>query len=199
MNNLIKTCNICKKDFLVPIRLSLKARDKRKSCSVTCGNISKRVVIEKQCKFCNKMFEARKPNGMSCPKKIFCSSSCARKCYMKESNHFTGKTLSEEHRDKIRQANSKEKCWNWKGGIYPEIDAQRRRADYKHWRKAVFERDNYTCQICNVKGGTLNADHILSYATHPELRTQISNGRTLCVSCHKATPSYGRNIKYQNN
>ena len=28
---------------------------------------------------------------------------------------------------------------------------------YKEWRSGVFERDNYTCQKCGKRGGTLNA------------------------------------------
>lgn len=59
------------------------------------------------------------------------------------------------------------------------------------WRKAIFERDDYTCQTCGVRGGQLQADHIKPYALFPHLRWELSNGRTLCVPCHKATPTYG--------
>lgn len=62
---------------------------------------------------------------------------------------------------------------------------------YKLWRKAVFQRDNYTCVICNVRGGTLNADHIKRFADYPELRFDINNGRTLCKECHLKTDTYG--------
>lgn len=62
------------------------------------------------------------------------------------------------------------------------------------WRKAVYERDNYTCQLCGVRGGRLNADHIKPYALYPDLRLRLSNGRTLCVPCHKTTNTYGGRI-----
>lgn len=62
---------------------------------------------------------------------------------------------------------------------------------YKEWRTAVFERDSYTCQVCSERGTQLNADHIKRFADYPDLRFDISNGRTLCVSCHKKTPTYG--------
>jgi hypothetical protein len=79
----------------------------------------------------------------------------------------------------------------WKGGIYPKHLAIRQSPEYKKWRKLVFERDNYTCQICNIKGVELNADHIKPFSTYPELRTKLSNGRTLCVPCHRKTDTYG--------
>ncbi len=59
--------------------------------------------------------------------------------------------------------------------------------EYKNWRKAVFERDNYTCQFCGKRGGDLEADHIKPVSFYPELRIDINNGRTLCPPCHKTT------------
>jgi len=71
---------------------------------------------------------------------------------------------------------------------------------YKIWRKAVFERDNYTCQVCKGVGGYLIAHHIKSWAYYPELRYQINNGITLCESCHKLTPNYkGKAKKHSKN
>lgn len=61
----------------------------------------------------------------------------------------------------------------------------------RDWRKAVFERDDYTCQACFVKGGRLQAHHIKPYKAFPELRHELSNGQTLCVECHKKTDTYG--------
>ena len=55
------------------------------------------------------------------------------------------------------------------------------------WRKAVFQRDNYTCQECGKRGCELNADHIKPFAYFEELRFELSNGRTLCVPCHNKT------------
>lgn len=59
---------------------------------------------------------------------------------------------------------------------------------YRQWRRAVYERDDYTCQHCGKRGGRLNAHHIKAWATHPELRYEISNGLTLCVDCHRLIP-----------
>lgn len=57
--------------------------------------------------------------------------------------------------------------------------------EYRNWRKAVFEKDNYTCQECKQKGGKLQAHHILSFKKHPKKRYKVNNGETLCVKCHR--------------
>ena len=54
------------------------------------------------------------------------------------------------------------------------------------WRKAVLNRDDYTCQFCNVRGGTLEAHHIDSWKEHKSDRFNVDNGVTLCKTCHKA-------------
>jgi 5-methylcytosine-specific restriction endonuclease McrA len=70
---------------------------------------------------------------------------------------------------------------NWNGG-----QEKRRldRVEYKNWRRAVFERDKFTCQHCFQIGGRLNAHHIKSWTKYPELRFVLENGETLCVKCH---------------
>lgn len=68
---------------------------------------------------------------------------------------------------------------------------------YEEWRKAVFERDNYTCQDCGEIGGYLQADHIKPFALYPESRLDLNNGRTLCIGCHKKTDTYGRATIYR--
>lgn len=61
----------------------------------------------------------------------------------------------------------------------------RKYPEYSAWRRQVYERDDYACYSCGEKGGQLNAHHIMAYSTHPDLRTNVSNGVTLCTSCHK--------------
>jgi hypothetical protein len=94
-----------------------------------------------------------------------------------ENSHLFKPYLTSEHREKGR---------NFK--------------DLRDWRKAVFERDNYTCVVCNKKGVYLNAHHINGYDLFPELRDEVSNGTTLCRECHTdfhKKYGYGRNTKTQ--
>ena len=92
----------------------------------------------------------------------------------------------------LKGYNSGEKSHFWKGGITPINRIIRHSLEYKLWRTAVFERDNYTCIWCgDNKGGNLEADHIKPFALFPELRFAIDNGRTLCKTCHKTTDTYG--------
>jgi len=56
---------------------------------------------------------------------------------------------------------------------------------YIEWRKKVFVRDGFTCQICRKVGVYLEAHHIKSWAKYPELRHKTDNGITLCKECHK--------------
>lgn len=115
-----------------------------------------------------------------------------------------GVIFSEEHRKKLSKAGlgkprpylSGDKCNFWKGGIDKPNHKIRNSLEYKIWRRAVFERDNYTCVWCGnkcTKGNPviLQADHIKPFAHYPELRFAIDNGRTLCIGCHKTTDTYG--------
>lgn len=87
--------------------------------------------------------------------------------------------------------------WLWKGGIRKGRSGFFS-SDYKDWRKAIFERDDYICQICFKRGGQLHADHILRWKDHPTSRYDTNNGRTLCVSCHRKTPTYGNKKQLPN-
>jgi 5-methylcytosine-specific restriction endonuclease McrA len=78
----------------------------------------------------------------------------------------------------------------WRGGVTPINKQIRGSAEYKLWRKSVFERDNYTCVFCGSKGVYIQADHIKPFAYFPELRFAIDNGRTLCKPCHQNTDTY---------
>lgn len=107
----------------------------------------------------------------------------------------TGRVLSDVSRLKISLANKGrfigEKSHAWRGGITPINEKIRHSSEYKAWRLSVFKRDNYLCVFGCEKTRHIHADHIKQFAYYPELRLDINNGRTLCVSCHRKTPTYG--------
>lgn len=114
--------------------------------------------------------------------------------FIKENGEYLRKKrgpMSNETKEKIRQAQLGPKAWNWKGGRTHLTERLRKSNKYKNWRKQIFERDDFTCQMCNKRGVRLQADHIKSFADYPELRFDLRNGRTLCISCHMNTPNWG--------
>jgi len=59
------------------------------------------------------------------------------------------------------------------------------RSKYQSWRRGVFARDYFTCQICgDDKGGNLHAHHVKPWALDIDGRYDITNGITLCEMCH---------------
>lgn len=80
---------------------------------------------------------------------------------------------------------SGERSHRWKGGITPMNEQVRHSLEMKLWRKACFERDNFTCQKYGVRTGGLVVHHINNFADFPELRTSIENGITLSEKAHK--------------
>lgn len=70
-------------------------------------------------------------------------------------------------------------------GLTPEQrHIQRKNPEYYAWRKAVYERDNFICQVCGQRGGHLNAHHVFNFRDYPDLQLVVENGICLCKSCH---------------
>jgi hypothetical protein len=113
---------------------------------------------------------------------------------LKISRGNLGHAVSEETRRKISQSHIGlpgtnkgkfgELAPRWRGGITAKSRADRNRLKTDGWRIEVFRRDDYTCQTCSRHGGDLHADHVKPFSKFPELRFLVSNGRTLCRSCH---------------
>ena len=103
----------------------------------------------------------------------------------------SGRLASDEARANMRKASRRisgsDHCC-WKGGATPRIKAVRNSSLYKNWRSAVFERDDYTCQMCNERGGRLEAHHIHPFKDHKNdlMIFDINNGVTLCKKCHRS-------------
>ena len=172
--------------------------------------------IKARCEICNMIFYYY-PSETKFINRRTCSNRCRHKLQakiLKGNAFFKGKKHSVESRKKMSKSWSYEKSITpkrnekisialkgknnprWKGG--PKTakamrDRLRKSREYKNWRKAVFERDNYTCQKCYSRNGNgkyiyLEAHHIKSWAEYPKLRFDISNGTTLCKQCHDLEP-----------
>jgi len=183
------TCKYCKKDFEVcKHRLS-----EVKYCSHSCrskanlktalGDLAVSKRIEKTCITCGGKFEVKRYRNNI-------AVSCSIKC--QPHLQIGARTGAEVP--------------NWKGGITPLRIMIRTHTLYKRWRTNIFERDDFTCQICGIRGVELNVDHwpksfsqilhdnnirSLEDAINCEEMWNIKNNRTLCADCHKFTPNYG--------
>lgn len=73
---------------------------------------------------------------------------------------------------------------HWQGGKTSQARKERGSQAVRRWSKAVRDRDDNTCQLCQTKQGKLDAHHIKRWADHPELRLDVDNGKTLCRTCH---------------
>ena len=89
---------------------------------------------------------------------------------------------------------------SFKDGKVTERRGVRFSQEYHRWRFDVFVRDKFICQKCGYgNGGILTAHHMKSFADYPELRFDVDNGLTICLSCHieihrKEAPAHGRDI-----
>lgn len=163
--------------------------------------------IAPYCRKCTYVVNGTKPLSVEHKRKISLATrgkklSDEHKAKLK-ANHKgrTGMPLSEDHKKKIGEKNSVhmmghtpwnkglkgfmagEKHHNWKGGVTSRNDIERV-LFRQSVQKAVFERDDCTCQICEEKGKIIHVDHIQKWSDYVELRFDINNCRTVCVDCH---------------
>lgn len=173
-NNKIFPCSYCGN----PVVVDWKRRNtKRFFCSADCYYKAIAGKSEVTCSGCGKAFTAFK-SRQGYYSKLFCSKNC----YSKHGNLSTPGYIHNEKYEKIRQRLSKY-------------------AQYLHWKIKVLERDDYKCTQCK-SDKKLRVHHILKlylivYKYNPSLSldklkpileskefNDISNGKTLCNSCH---------------
>lgn len=120
-----------------------------------------------------------------------------------EGNPFYNKKHSLETRKRLSGANNK----NWRGGRSSLNKLVRQLGEYSEWRLLCLKRDEFLCTNCGTHKN-LEVDHIKQMAlilkenavessldaVLCEELWDVNNGRTLCVSCHRATESHGRKI-----
>lgn len=206
MRNIEFRCQTCAKQFIQ--KNAYKGRIP-KYCSTPCFAASIRK--NRSCPICkchvtwnNKTFCSRKCFSSYRNGKKLSSDHCTALSKAKAGKpilHLHGEFVKEGIRKKISRALAgKPQPWmrgenhhNYKDGGKGFYDRQKAmgRTEYKTWRRLVFERDGFSCVLCKNKGTRLNADHIKPWALFPESRYELENGRTLCVPCHRKTPTWG--------
>jgi 5-methylcytosine-specific restriction endonuclease McrA len=172
-----KNCFECENIF-IPVRESTKfcsnkckySNHARVRVGDKAGNYKGGITLtEIHCLFCNKITQKYWVQK-------FCDSVCFGKYLQKEGIY------------------KNENNPQWRGGVHVANYIIRRSPEYFKWRARVLKRDNHTCVECGAVEN-VQADHIKPFAWYPELRFEVSNGRTLCIDCHKKTSSYLSNKK----
>jgi len=184
------TCNVCGSTFSVsPYR-----SDEAKYCSNSCQYKSMEVeFIEKVCEVCQEEFEVKPSRSDSAR---FCSTDCynelrpsvisdsidtekiAVECELCEDKFDI--FPSREDRARFCSPECRHKLLSEK--LSKESTKVRNSSEYRKWRKNVKERDG-CCVRCNSEE-SLHAHHIIPVSENKDLATDVSNGETLCKSCH---------------
>lgn len=125
-------------------------------------------------------------------------------------NPSYGKKYTIEERLRLSESVRKAKAPLVDRVFQAELHAVRHSAQSRMWRELVFGRDNYTCVWCgDNRGGNLEADHIKPFILiirQNDIRTlqealncqelwDIENGRTLCITCHRTTDTWGAKVR----
>ena len=181
LNGKNKICKWCNKVLIQKNKEKPGSFIKRKFCNRRCVCLynsslmrgkpaHNRNRVARICKFCDEV----KYVPVSLSNRPFCNVKCMSKWMSEQKSENTN---------------------HWQGGITEKKSRDNLYPMYKEWRKSVYKRDNYTCQICwDNTSGNLNAHHIKSRANYPELITDLNNGLTLCEKCHKEI-HYGNKLQ----
>jgi hypothetical protein len=145
-------------------------------------------------------------------KGVIVREKMSKECKEKLSKSLKGRSVW--NKDKKCPQLSGKNHWNWQGGVTSLYYLIRHLPENKEWTKKVFQKDNYTCQECSLRGVRLNAHHkdkpfnqllkeflqqysqfspiedketLLRLAITYEPFWNIDNGKTLCEKCHNKT------------
>ena len=152
------------------VYLRLSSLRKHNYCSVHCHNKHQLKGNALVCIVCGTQYY-RSPSQIRLRGSNYCSNECKWSVLAKS---------------QLGDKNSQ-----WADGVSTENHRLRASKRWRAWRGSVFERDNWSCQTCGARSGhgasiILHPHHIKPFAKYPELRFELSNGVTQCLSCHKA-------------
>lgn len=175
----MKSCQHCKKDYK-------PHRSANRFCSLECWYNFRcptrqfKKAEERYCEMCaNTLCKKKNRSLKDFQEQRFCSNEC-RVSWKK----------TETYSNFLSEITTK---WYRQNGVTGPVDqSDRYTSKYKYWRRVVLERDKYSCQECCDNQSPLHVDHVKPFALFQHLRFEPSNGRTLCISCHKKTETYGK-------
>ena len=160
-------------------------RDKRTKDCPTCGNPFHPIICR---------FDTQK----------FCCWKCIRRTEeFKKKVSLGMRGVNTWAKGKKLPDRSGENSWFWKGGVSIINRTKRQTAEstveYREFRRKVFKRDNYTCQVCGDRTMAghkikIQIDHIKPFRFFPDLHMSEENVRTICLPCHYKTETYGAKV-----
>ncbi len=141
----------------------------------------------------------------TCNNKKSHMAQICRKCWFKENPPWNRGKIG------VQKGLKGDKNPMWNGGTTPLRNQIYNSTEYKLWSSKIKKRDDFCCKQCSHIGGILHTDHIkpfflilrenkiksLQDAIHCDELWDINNGRTLCVVCHKLTPTYGNKLYFR--
>lgn len=199
MSKATKQCIQCQKEFVRYLSKRNIAAGRGRFCTRACSMAFRtKLPIEQHpawkggkltwsCLTCHKSFKSWKAKDGKA--RVFCSKKCLG---VANGRRTIGVPRSAALRAKLSKSFKGARSHFWRGGVTAKHLLLRQSTAYTQWREQVFKRDNYTCVECGARSN-LQADHIKQFAFYPALRFELSNGRTLCVGCHRKTPTWGNN------
>lgn len=172
-----KSCENCQKKF------SDYRSNNRRFCSRLCKNASQLVDKTTTCQNCGSSFTYKHYNVDK-----YCSKLCISQGISKAKQGVTP-----WNKGRVYLQISGTNHWNWKGGGL----RGGRGAAQRRFRNAVLKRDDYTCVECGATNTKLYADHIKPWSEYPDLREDVTNGRTLCYDCNYITTYVNKDWQVQ--
>lgn len=157
-NYLTRKCRVCKKKFTIHKSQAAQPQLGRfcsRACSCAGVHRRKKETLAFRCDNCLRAID-RHASDVKKNKSghWFCNHACWY-AFNQGSNHYL-----------------------WKGGQHERMCPEAR-----VWRKAVLARDRKCCRFCGGRK-QLEVHHIRPFRNHPEIRWAVSNGITLCETCH---------------
>lgn len=213
--NIVLTCQSCGKEYVKKKSLSTISKYCSNKCKSDAWRVPKNTCVDcgveisstiaERCMPCARLHlaQTREPKIKKIGYITIICDYCTKEHQQKRTNydpkgkhHYCNKKCEGLHRRQISPHGKDH--WKYTTSLTPMFNHIRLLAQYKDWRKEVFNRDDYSCQICGEQG-YIQAHHIKSVkqilmdnniTTSFEAKFckelwEVDNGITYCINCHK--------------